>query len=561
MNEWKPTKGIEPTQELMDIITCDRSVSVLACAGAGKTELLAQKANYLLVTGICPWPKRILSLTFKTEAQANIKVRIGKRCGEASSRFDSFTFHAFCKSVVDRFKNILPLSQRPHDGYDIVFKESEAKKNSKILMERLIDMAIIILKEREDVRAMFSNSYSHVFVDEFQDTTNKQYELLKLLFQGTPSKLLSVGDINQSIMLWADARETVFDDFLNDFSAEQKYLLKNYRASDEIGRVLDVFIDYIKNPTEEVDSSDVSSPNCSVSIFSNEVQEAKLVSQSIKALIDGGVNNKDICILTKQQSALYTERISGELARLGIEHADMNELQDAFKEPLGLIFSQFLKALFSPSLKNTMEIYGVALSLNRVEIGDKKEHEIVSTISQYIAQKREQLNEQTTIDELISYVVDFVHFLDLGKIKGRWKQYRSVGFYQKTWNTLETRLRQTYAQVGGVKDSVVLFNSPNTIHIMNIHKCKGLEYDYVYFVGLEDQAFWNYKSQTFEDNCAIYVALSRARKSINITYSMLRANRSYSQWRDNRPSSWSALSSVYKVLLHKCKFQRINHTE
>lgn len=188
MTEWKPSDGIEATDELMEIITCDRSVAVLANAGAGKTELLAQKASYLFFTDNCVWPKRILSLTFKTEAQLNIKERINKRCGYKASRFDSFTFHAFSKSIVDRFKNVLPENERPINNYDIVFRRQDADGSTKILMDDLLALAMRILREREDIRNMFSYSYAYVFVDEFQDTTNEQYELLQLLFQNSETK-------------------------------------------------------------------------------------------------------------------------------------------------------------------------------------------------------------------------------------------------------------------------------------------------------------------------------------------------------------------------------------
>lgn len=88
-------------------------------------------------------------------------------------------------------------------------------------MDDLLVLAIRILRAREDLRTMFSYSYAYVFVDEFQDTTDEQYELLQLLFQNSDTKILTVGDINQSIMLWAGARQTVFTDFLNDFSAKK----------------------------------------------------------------------------------------------------------------------------------------------------------------------------------------------------------------------------------------------------------------------------------------------------------------------------------------------------
>jgi DNA helicase-2/ATP-dependent DNA helicase PcrA len=178
MLQWAPSEGIQATDELMDIITCDESIAVLAGAGAGKTELLAQKANYLFYTDKCVWPKRILSLTFKTEAQVNIKSRINKRCGHKATRFDSFTFHAFCKSIVDRFKNVLPESDRPINNYDLVIKPKDANGTDKISMDDLLVLAICILKSNSDIRISFPFSYAYVFVDEFQDTTDKQYELL-----------------------------------------------------------------------------------------------------------------------------------------------------------------------------------------------------------------------------------------------------------------------------------------------------------------------------------------------------------------------------------------------
>ncbi|HAO9079935.1 TPA: UvrD-helicase domain-containing protein, partial [Escherichia coli] len=235
---WALSEGIEPTDELLDLIKEVSSVSILAGAGAGKTEFLAQKANYLLQTGICPWPKRILCLSTKKEAQVNIKERIMKRCGSTGNRFDSYTFDAFCKSIVDRFKNVLPVKDRPDKGYDIEFEQKNSNGKDKISFNDIRSLAIRIIKTRPDIAKIFSVSYSHVFVDEFQDTRFDQYELLKLLFQKNNTVMNAVGDINQSIMLWADASPTVFNDFRRDFSAKDKFLLKNYRSSNEIQDVL-----------------------------------------------------------------------------------------------------------------------------------------------------------------------------------------------------------------------------------------------------------------------------------------------------------------------------------
>ena len=152
MVDWNPSPGIVPTKEFMEIISFDGSLSILAGAGAGKTELLAQKANYLFVTNRCAWPKRILSLTFKTEAQENIKKRINSRCGLKSERFDSFTFHGFCKSIVDRFKHNLDKPERPADNYDIVLDSKEANGFDKIFMGKLPSLALKIVRQRKDIK-------------------------------------------------------------------------------------------------------------------------------------------------------------------------------------------------------------------------------------------------------------------------------------------------------------------------------------------------------------------------------------------------------------------------
>lgn len=66
--------------------------------------------------------------------------------------------------------------------------------------------------------------------------------------------------------------------------------------------------------------------------------------------------------------------------------------------------------------------------------------------------------------------------------------------------------------------SIEQFKGLHSIPIMTIHKSKGLEYDTVFFVGLEDAAFWNFKNQPEEDRCAFFVALSRAKSEVSFSF-------------------------------------------
>lgn len=75
--------------------------------------------------------------------------------------------------------------------------------------------------------------------------------------------------------------------------------------------------------------------------------------------------------------------------------------------------------------------------------------------------------------------------------------------------------------------AVEIFRGLHSVPIVTIHKSKGLEYSSIYFLGLEDSAFWSFRTQPEEDRCAFFVALSRAKKSITFTYCRRRSNLRY----------------------------------
>ncbi len=111
--EWQPVDvdELEPSAETA--VRSTRSVLVTAGPGAGKTELLAQRGCYLLQTGLCSSPRKILAVSFKVDAAANLRRRVGHRCGDDARRFHSVTLDAFAKGLVDRFRMGLPTEYRP----------------------------------------------------------------------------------------------------------------------------------------------------------------------------------------------------------------------------------------------------------------------------------------------------------------------------------------------------------------------------------------------------------------------------------------------------------------
>jgi len=274
---WAP-KGVaslEPAA-LNAIHENDHNLCVVASAGAGKTEFLAQKADYLLSTSICGAPHRILAISFKSDAAKNLKERVRQRCGpELSARFDSLTFDAFSKGLIDRFGALVPAPYTPSSDYEITFPRVRdwndflERHGYPHLSGKTLEQAVACCRlpiatlnpknsEWKDVLTRFwteyyqdenltqltfpminrlvnyilthdprlvtglQATYPFVFLDEFQDTTFGQYDLLKRLFINSDARLTAVGDNKQRIMVWAGAMPDAFTTFAADFDAKTR---------------------------------------------------------------------------------------------------------------------------------------------------------------------------------------------------------------------------------------------------------------------------------------------------------------------------------------------------
>src|ERR1700694_1614165 len=120
--EWQPTGIAELEPNAFAVVRSTSNSSVIAGPGSGKTELLAQRAAYLLQCGVSQSPRRILAISFKRDAATNLAARVRSRCHpEQGYRFDSLTFDAFAKGLVDRFGQALPDHWRPSADYEIAY--------------------------------------------------------------------------------------------------------------------------------------------------------------------------------------------------------------------------------------------------------------------------------------------------------------------------------------------------------------------------------------------------------------------------------------------------------
>ena len=243
--EWSPSDGLDlETHALTAVTSMNQNIVVTAGPGAGKTELLAQRADFLLRTGVCPYPRRILAISFKVDAAQNLRERVRQRAGsQLASRFDSFTFHGFAKRIIDNYRSALTGQDALVSDYRL--DERNRIQHEQITFDDLVPLALKILRSNRYAKNIICQTYSHVFLDEFQDATDTQYSLLKELFQGSRTILTAVGDGKQQIMAWAGALDGILHTFAADFSARPLTLYQNFRSAPRLRRMQNLSLIHI----------------------------------------------------------------------------------------------------------------------------------------------------------------------------------------------------------------------------------------------------------------------------------------------------------------------------
>lgn len=585
--KWIPCDGIVLEENAETAVKeTDNNILVIAGPGAGKTELLAQKASYLFQTNICRDPQKILAISFKNDAADNLKKRVIKRCGnEVGNRFVSLTYDAFAKGILDHFILALPKELQPAYGYlvnddeiiDAAFKkagynnpDSLYKSQLKTFYERTLSsvelpfsqnnlgelvwklllkgfdkyqstlsfkmiciLAEYIIRTNCKIKRGLQLTYAYVFLDEFQDTTDLQYNLVKQCFLNSNSILTAVGDKKQRIMVWAGALKTVFTEFKRDFCAKETHLLMNHRSAPRLIELQKMMYSSLQeNECDIKASSKWQSKDGTISLLiaDEEAMEAQIIASNICNKISSGIAPNELCILCKQLPQKYSGHIIEELCRNKIIARIENDYQELIKEPVVEIITSLLRLsvdIKQPEkwefiLMKTAELWGIDL-LQEDDSYYKMQEKLTNEINT-ISKLTKGATTKELFHNLLKNIVDFIGISYLKALIPSYTQGRYLNdvlnkFQKLMWKELED---SQFEWMPALEN----FEGLHSIPIMTIHKSKGLEYDTVYFIGLEDSAFWNFSKQPEEDRCAFFVALSRAKKEVMFTFCKKRYSQS-----------------------------------
>ncbi|WP_282775478.1 UvrD-helicase domain-containing protein [Phaeodactylibacter xiamenensis] len=584
--DWVPADGFELEDNALTTVKEEENRIIIAGPGAGKTELLAQRACYLLQTNICPAPKQILAISFKRDAAFNLAQRVEKRVGKVlSRRFISLTFDAFSKGLVDRFRNGLPDFYKPKADYKIETapaptviidyfekyspgstkapKSAERREKQKNCMRSLTNdsypvhssetvvlnvlkemlkseqnpvltfpvlsrLAQLLLNTNSYISQYLLQTYSHIFLDEFQDTTRLQYDLLKTAFLGSNNIVTAVGDTKQRIMLWAGAMDGILGTFKNDFSAKDLPLLMNFRSAPRLIKLQNHLAKELMGSDVECipgKDRDEDEGIAEFWFFDDFTQEASIISKEIrKMVVDEGLDPREICLIYKQRPDLYAEQLQSELRNKGVYARVENELQDLLVEPVIQFLICFIYSAFSNDVLDERNFLLREYSRFKKVYDDesflKLERDIIRKLKKF---KKECLGTSNW-DQVEKMIRDEIEDISFAVFKSYYPQYNEQTFFDQCINKFLKAIKKGYEENPDLLDATEKFAGKGCLPIMTIHKSKGLEFSVVFFIGFEDQNFWSYQAQPEEDTCSFFVALSRAKEAVYFTFSRRRIN-------------------------------------
>lgn len=518
VDRWVPSDNLklEPNA-LLAAIETERNLTLTAGPGAGKTEMLAQRADFLLRTGTCRYPKRILAISFKVDASHNLKARVRKRCGpELAARLDSHTFHAFGKRIIDRFR--LALTGR--DALDADYSVGPARvQGQSITFQDMVPLAVTILETSGIARNAIRQTYSHVFLDEFQDCTKEQYALIKACFLDSGAKLVAVGDTKQRIMGWAGALEGIFKTYAADFDAKALNLYQNFRSAPRLRRMQNAMV-RVMDPPAALDDDELQGDDGEIEIphFKNASEEASHLADTITGWIENdGLDPSDIAVLVSKQQNLYCQELRAALRDRKVPFREEDQTQDFASEPVVRLITDFLLVVGGGAQPEAFRRLLEAIVYNE-GLDEEQEYRARSRWERFVADIRARAAagqiEHADRDALAALVAELIELVGRDAVVALSADYAQGNRLDQLIEDTVTRISQLTQDGTDIGPALRAFSADRSVRIMSIHKSKGLEFHTVIMMGVENETFWG---KIAEERPAFFVGISRAKQRLVLT--------------------------------------------
>ncbi|WP_163855739.1 ATP-dependent helicase [Paenibacillus elgii] len=583
--------GLNPAQQ-QAVTSSSRVIQCLAGAGSGKTTVLTRRiAN--LNTNHRIGTSNMLALTFTRLAGMEMKERVMKLVGEQEGKkLFCNTFHAFAamvlkewghklgieknftiydqqdreailqriiqdqnirttlKKVFDRFVTCTDVSiekaRFPEECRALIEYGYRLRQNNAIDIDRMINLVNMLWRSHTEALQYYRRMYTHVFVDEFQDSSDDQMEMIRLL---DPEYLFVVGDDFQAIYGWRGARVQYIIDFPKAYpGCEVIKLEDNYRSTDLIVSAANALIAHNTKQTQKRLIAHKSGVQIDMITLHDPKDEAAYIATEIEKGVTKGMNYKSFAILGRTNGLINT--IQSFLEKTGIPVQRIGNSDDVFKLNHIKNMLAWMELLINPkdsmALKRSLRYpkhYATDLQIQELEMealaNESSLLTVVEARSSFIpgfrlfeedlTKVRYQINQNEAYraSEWMRILNDALGIGAGHRANGLVNREQDVEraiSYMESWERTKETLGEDRTVSGFLKWlkyrdlQEKLTEEKKAVKLMTIHASKGLEFDSVFIAGLNQGVFPSKRTSDFdEERRLMYVAITRARERLSLS--------------------------------------------
>lgn len=458
------------------------------------------------------------------------------------------------------------------------------QQNNCLDFNDLLNFAIKVLANQQ-VREKWQKKFKYILIDEFQDTNDIQYELIKILSQ-KHNNIFAVGDPDQMIYSWRGANENIINIFKKDFNNANIIILnENYRSTQEI---LNASNYLIKNNLNRIDKDLISFKNGPKPIYylaDSQEDESIWVANRINELREKGYRLKDIAILYRSnylsrniEETLFSNGIHYVLYG-GVKFYNRKEIKDMIAYLRAIYYRDdlFIKRIINTPRRGisqqTIDIINDFSEVNNISFYDSllkcEECNLNSTaknsIKKFIMLLDECYSENilNALDNILN-IASYKEYLEVNEQIDRLTNIdelkNSIIKYQ---NENKDNNFNDYLQEVSLYSSIDDAKNEDAVNLMTIHIAKGLEFKNVFIIGMNENIFPSKKSLDSgykaieEERRVAYVAITRAME--NLFLSSFQGFNPISR-ENNKKSRFIDEISSNNYELAKIKYNRINNT-
>ena len=609
--------------QLNAVLKTDGPSMVIAGAGSGKTRVLTYKIVHLVENGIDPFEILALTFTNKAAREMKLRISsmIGE---SESKNIWMGTFHSVFakilrfeahkigftsdftiydtqdserlissiikekaldkdvyrpKSIRNRISSLKNnfitvngyfannelvesdnLSRKPETGN--IYKEYSERliKSNSMDFDDLLMKTNELLNNYPEVLAKYQEKFKYILVDEYQDTNNSQYLIVKSL-SDKYQNICVVGDDAQSIYSFRGANINNIINFRNDYDEVEVFRLEqNYRSTKNIVNAANSVIDHNKNKIEkEVWTDNDFGDRVEVRANESDIAEARSLCQKIVSLNNTNFSNIAILYRTNAQSrpiedslrlnkipyqifggvSFYNRKeIKDVLAylRLIVNSSDEESLKRIINYPARGIGQVTINKIILAAKKYDLTLYDTIQKNNELSIGLSnsvliKLQNFIDLIDVFKIQ-----NQKLNAFDLTKEVIEKVKIIDelkkddspegISRVENVQELLNGIRDFiedQKELVDSNDKLSEFLSTVSLSTDFDIENEDQDKVSLMTLHLSKGLEFKHVFIVGLEEDLFpsalsYNTRSELEEERRLFYVGITRAKENLYLSY-------------------------------------------